>query len=91
MEALFSAPMPEILDRVEVSGEVRAALLEREGEYGAMLRVAEELEGRQSGGQHSRRALSAALAELGLSVKQVREIELAAFGWVHELSGAEVA
>ncbi|WP_036168424.1 EAL and HDOD domain-containing protein [Massilia sp. 9096] len=90
MDALFSVPMREILDRVEVSNEVRAALLERSGEYGAMLRVAEDLEGRHSGGPHSRLTLSAALAELGLSVKQVREIELAAFSWVRELSGTEV-
>jgi EAL and modified HD-GYP domain-containing signal transduction protein len=90
MDALFSVPMREILDRVEVSNDVRAALLERSGEYGAMLRVAEDLEGRHSGGPHSRLTLSAALAELGLSVKQVREIELAAFSWVRELSGTEV-
>jgi EAL and modified HD-GYP domain-containing signal transduction protein len=90
MDALFSVPMREILDRVEVSGEMRAALLERAGEYGAMLRVAEDLEGRHSGGPHSRLTLSAALAELGLSVRQVREIELAAFSWVRELSGTEV-
>jgi EAL and modified HD-GYP domain-containing signal transduction protein len=90
MDALFSVPMREILDRVEVSREMRAALLERAGEYGAMLRVAEDLEGRHSGGPHSRLTLSAALAELGLSVRQVREIELAAFSWVRELSGTEV-
>jgi EAL and modified HD-GYP domain-containing signal transduction protein len=35
------------------------------------------------------RNLAAALDRLGLSVKQVRDIELAAFGWVREL-GAEV-
>jgi EAL and modified HD-GYP domain-containing signal transduction protein len=90
MDALFSVPMREILERVEVSGDVRAALLAREGEYGAMLRVAEDLEGRHSGGPHSRQTLAAALGELGLSVKQVREIELATFSWVRELSEAEV-
>jgi EAL and modified HD-GYP domain-containing signal transduction protein len=67
---------------------VRAALLEREGEYGAMLRVAEELETEEC--DRGKRVLAKALGKLGLSVKQVREIELAAFGWVRELSGAEV-
>lgn len=81
MDALFSLPMKEILDRVEVSPEVRAALLERGGDYGAMLIVAEELEGAKC-----TRALHEALGRLGLSAKQVREIELAAFGWVRELS-----
>lgn len=84
MDALFDLSMREILDKVEVAGEVRAALLERAGDYGAMLSVAEALEDAQSG-----RDLSGALGRLGLSAKQVREIELAAFGWVRDL-GAEV-
>jgi EAL and modified HD-GYP domain-containing signal transduction protein len=88
MDALFSVPMHELLDKVEVSREVRGALVDREGEYGAMLRVAEELENEECA--HGKRALARALDKLGLSVKQVREIELAAFGWVRELSGAEV-
>jgi c-di-GMP phosphodiesterase len=81
MDALFSLPMEDILARVDVSPEVRAALLRREGDYGAMLDVAEELEGAQCN-----RALGAALDRLGLSAKQIRDIELAAFGWVRELS-----
>jgi EAL and modified HD-GYP domain-containing signal transduction protein len=83
-DALFSMPMQDILDKVEVAAEVRAALLEREGEFGMMLKVAELLEGAQGG-----RPLSAALKKLGLTVKQVREIELEAFEWVREL-GCEV-
>jgi len=85
MDALFSVPMSDILGRVEVSSEVRAALLERAGDYGAMLQIAEELEGAQC-----TRALTQALGKLGLSTKRLREIELAAFDWVRELSGAEV-
>jgi EAL and modified HD-GYP domain-containing signal transduction protein len=82
MDALFCVPMAEILENVEVSAEVRAALLHREGHYGAMLRVVEELEG-----ANCTRTLAEALDTLGLSVKQVRDIELEAFGWVRELSG----
>ena len=84
MDALFDVPMRTILDKVEISWDVRTALLERGGDYGAMLSVAEGLERTEPG-----RDMAAALARLGLSVKQVREIELAAFGWVREL-GAEV-
>ena len=84
MDALFDVPMRTILDKVEISREVRTALLERGGDYGAMLSVAEGLERTEPG-----RDMAAALARLGLSVKQVREIELAAFGWVREL-GAEI-
>jgi EAL and modified HD-GYP domain-containing signal transduction protein len=85
MDALFAVPMSEILERVEVSHEVRAALLDRAGEYGAMLQVAEQLERTEC-----TRTMTQALARLGLSAKQLREIELAAFDWVRELSGAEV-
>jgi EAL and modified HD-GYP domain-containing signal transduction protein len=81
MDALFDVPLGEVLDKVELSHEVRAALLERGGDYGAMLSVAEALEGPDGG-----RKLATALATLGLSVKQMRGIELAAFGWVRELS-----
>jgi EAL and modified HD-GYP domain-containing signal transduction protein len=84
MDALFAMPMRDILEKVAAADEVRAALLEREGEFGIMLKVAELLEGAQGG-----RALSAALKKLGLTVKQMREIELEAFEWVREL-GCEV-
>lgn len=80
MDALLSLPMDRILDRVDVSQEVKAALLDRAGDYGAMLSVAEELEGKQCGHR-----LARALHKLGLSVKQIREIELAAFDWVRGL------
>jgi len=80
MDALLAIPMAAILDRVDVSQDVKAALLDRAGDYGAMLSVAEELEGKQGG-----RNLTRALGKLGLSVKQIREIELAAFDWVRGL------
>jgi EAL and modified HD-GYP domain-containing signal transduction protein len=80
MDALLAIPMAGILQRVDVSFEVKAALLDHAGDYGAMLSVAEELEGKQCG-----RSLARALDRLGLSVKQIREIELAAFEWVREL------
>jgi hypothetical protein len=83
MDALLSIPMAKILDRVDVSQDVRAALLDRAGDFGAMLIVAEELEGKECG-----RRLRRALDKLGLSGKQIRGIELAAFDWVREL-GAE--
>jgi EAL and modified HD-GYP domain-containing signal transduction protein len=80
MDALLSIPMATILERVDVSQDVKAALLDRAGDLGAMLTVAEELEGKECG-----RRLRRALDKLGLSGKQIREIELAAFDWVREL------
>jgi EAL and modified HD-GYP domain-containing signal transduction protein len=80
MDALFSMSMHDVLDTVVVTAEVRAALLEREGTLGEMLKVVELLENPKRGSQ-----LSKSLKAIGLSVKQVREIELEAFSWVNEL------
>lgn len=80
-DALFSLPMKDILDTVDVADEVRAALLEREGEYGDMLKVVELVEKAVSG-----RPLAAALRRLDMSVKDLREIEMAAFEWLNVLA-----
>ena len=80
-DALFSVPMADILDNVEVADDVRAALLDREGDFGTMLRVAELLEAADCG-----RKLAAALRRVGLTVTEIREIELAAFNWVREMT-----
>jgi len=80
-DALFSMPMDEILENVELADDVCAALLHREGTFGAMLDVVERLEKADTGP-----VFSAALKRLGLTAKQVREIELEAFDWVRELA-----
>lgn len=80
-DALFSIPMCDILDNVEVADDVRAALLGGEGQFGTMLRVAELLEAADGS-----RKLTSALRKLGLTVAQIREIELEAFDWVRELT-----
>lgn len=79
-DALFSMPLAEILNNVELADDVRVALLKREGDLGAMLDLVERLEKAEPG-----RCLSASLRRLNLSSKQVRDIELAAFDWVGEL------
>ena len=80
-DALFSMSMEDILATVDVADEVRAALIEREGEYGDMLTVVELLEKAKCG-----KALNAALRNLDLSSKDLREIEMAAFEWINELA-----
>ncbi|QYF92560.1 EAL domain-containing protein [Massilia sp. PAMC28688] len=80
MDALFSMSMRDILDAVAVAPDVRAALLEREGMLGEMLRIVEMLENPKRGPQ-----LSRSLKALGLTVKEVRDIELEAFSWVNQL------
>lgn len=80
-DALFSLPLRAILDTVDVADDVRAALLEREGEYGDMLKVIELVEKAKSG-----KPLAAALRRIDMSVKQLREIEMAAFEWLNVLA-----
>ena len=80
-DALFSLPLKDILDTVDVADEVRAALLEREGEFGDMLKVVELFEKAISG-----KPLAAALRRIDMSVKDFREIEMAAFEWLNVLA-----
>ena len=80
-EALFSVPMADILAHLEIAHDVREALIDREGDFGTMLRIAELLEAAEGG-----RKLTTALKKIGLTVAEVREIELSAFDWVRELT-----
>ena len=80
MDALFSMSMEDVLATVVVAPDVRDALLERAGVLGEMLKVVELLENPKRGGQ-----LGKALKSLGLTVKEVREIEIDAFSWVNQL------
>lgn len=81
MDALFSMSMEDVLDTVVVAGEVRDALLARAGQFGEMLKVVELLENPTEG-----TALARSLKKLGMTVKQMRDIELRAFEWVNELA-----
>ena len=80
-EALFSVPMHEILAHIEIAHDVREALLAREGDFGTMLRIAQLLEAAEGG-----RKLTTELKKIGLTAAEMREIELAAFDWVRELT-----
>jgi len=80
MDALFSMSMQDVLGTVAVAPDVRAALLERDGTLGEMLKIVELLENPKRGAQ-----LGKSLKAIGLSVKEMREIELEAFSWVNQL------
>jgi EAL and modified HD-GYP domain-containing signal transduction protein len=81
MDALFSMSMQDILATVVVPEDVKAALLAHEGEFGEMLKIVELLEKPVEGP-----LLRQTLKGLGLTVRQMRDIELAAFEWVNELA-----
>lgn len=81
MDALFSMSMQDVLATVAVPDAVRAALLAREGVLGEMLKLVELMENPRKGAP-----LARLLKTLGLAVRDVREIELAAFSWVDDLA-----
>jgi EAL and modified HD-GYP domain-containing signal transduction protein len=81
MDTLFSIHMRELLESVNVLDEVRTALLERAGEYGALLSLIEMIErGRDSA------ALAQMLQQLSIRPAELYAIQLAAIEWVTEYS-----
>ncbi|MES2740795.1 MAG: EAL domain-containing protein [Pseudomonadota bacterium] len=78
MDALFSIEMSDVLGNVQVLDEVRDALLHRQGDYGNMLSLVEQVEKAESGP-----ALLLALEQLNLSAAELNDIQLAAFDWVN--------
>jgi EAL and modified HD-GYP domain-containing signal transduction protein len=83
MDALFSMSLPDVLATVAVTDEVRDALMERKGELGEMLKVAELLE---RGAQDP--ALVQSLKRLGVSSTELHAMQLATFEWVNELANS---
>lgn len=81
MDTLFSMAMTEVLQTMVVTDEVRAALLERTGEFGAMLRVVEMLERLAPVAD-----LSDTLRELSLTPSQLSAMQLESFEWVNDLT-----
>jgi len=82
MDVLFSSPMEKILEQIAVSDDVRNALLAREGLYGRMLDLVEQLER----GHDDHAALADAISAHGLSVEDVCNAQLAAFEWSNEVT-----
>lgn len=79
MDALFSIEMRDVVDSVNVMDDVRAALLDRSGDYGSMLSLIEQLEQAGEGPK-----LGALLHQLQLSPAELYAIQLEAFEWVTE-------
>jgi len=77
MDTLFSIHMRDVLESVNVLDEVRAALLRREGDYGAMLGLIEHIEQNRD-----RKVLAQMLHDLELTPAQLYAIQLAAIEWV---------
>ena len=83
MDALFGAPMLELLGQIAVEDDVRAALLQREGFFGEMLKLAEYTE---QVDQSSTDGLKSTLDKLQLTHEELLDIQLAAFEWSEQIA-----
>ena len=84
MDALFGSSMDKILQQISVAEAVSAALLDRSGLYGDMLKLAEYIERIED----ARPLLLPTLHKLGLSIEQLYQLEVAAFEWSNSISSA---
>jgi len=80
MDAAMKAPLADILSELNVVEVVRAALIERSGEIGAMLDLAEALER-----GNVDRVLEAATELPNLEFSEVHPLQLEAFRWATEI------
>lgn len=78
MDALLHAPMGEILERINLSDEVREALLQREGPYADWLRLSEAYEA----GEWDR--MSRLSTSMGVSPLEVPALYLDSLHWARE-------
>lgn len=81
MDTLFDVPMTEILLQIGVSAEVADALLNRNGFFGDLLRLAECIERVDDMSDK----IMPVLHKLAVSVEELVELEMAAFQWSDNL------
>ncbi|HET7321483.1 MAG TPA: hypothetical protein VFI96_03240, partial [Longimicrobiaceae bacterium] len=78
MDALLGTPMEELVGKIDLAPDVRAALLEREGPYASWLQLVEAYE---AGAWEDMTRLA---APLGVSPLEVPEVYLEALSWARE-------
>lgn len=79
VDVLLSRPAEEIVEEFNLEDELAEALLKREGCYGVLLSLVEEVESVDIG------AVSRRCADLGITVSELQEFENSAYSWVHGL------
>lgn len=77
MDVLFSQPMAELLQSIEVAGEIRDALLSRCGKYGPLLSLVEQVE--------TGVVVPATLLRSNLAIEVVNALQLEAFEWTNKV------
>jgi len=82
MDTLFGLPMEKILEHIPMVDEIADALLNRNGLFGNMLKLAEYVERVEAAGE----LLLPVLEELQLSTDDLSRMQLAVFDWSNNLS-----
>ena len=77
MDTLFCIPMMDIVEQIPVIDEVRAALLQRSGFFGELLKLAESIERMDDEGDD----MLAGLKSLSMDGDDLAELEVSAFEW----------
>jgi EAL and modified HD-GYP domain-containing signal transduction protein len=77
MDALFGIPMCEIVTQIPVIDEVAAALIDRSGFFGELLRLAESIE-QMEGGED---LVTPSLKQLAINSDELVRFEVDAFAW----------
>jgi EAL and modified HD-GYP domain-containing signal transduction protein len=77
MDVLFALPMEEVLAKIEVTDDVRNALLSRSGRYGELLSLVEQLD--------NGAVPLMQLREMGLATDTLNALQIKAFEWANKV------
>jgi EAL and modified HD-GYP domain-containing signal transduction protein len=78
-DVLFETSMEEILDHLNLTEDIRGALISREGPLGDLLKMLEKLEGNEFG------AVSKDLEKFGITAEQLLTAQMSSIGWANSL------
>jgi EAL and modified HD-GYP domain-containing signal transduction protein len=78
-DVLLETSMEEILDHLNLTEDIRLALISREGHLGGLLKMLEKLERNEFG------AVSKDLENCGLTAEQLLTAQMSSIGWVNSL------
>jgi EAL and modified HD-GYP domain-containing signal transduction protein len=81
-DVLLSRPIGEVTAELNLDSEVEAALLEHEGAYGRLLQLVERIEYFEQG-DYDR--IAELLAEFGLEMRELQELDTETYSWIHGL------
>lgn len=76
LDVLFGMPLDKILQPLNISAPLRAALLEKSGELGTLLRIAD------AASRRNHRAAANLIGEIGCTAAQFNALELQAHTWM---------